>query len=66
MIAVNDPKEAFDLAQIQRHAQVARMLVERDPTTGARLGTRKARGRCQLLMDMYHLGHRHPQMGGAR
>jgi hypothetical protein len=66
MNILTDPKAVFDAGQAVRHVGVAKYLVERRPVTGERVGSRKARGRTQTLMDLYALGHRHPVMGGVR
>lgn len=60
MNILTDPMRVHDGAQLVRHVGVAKTLLERCPETGQRLGSRKARGRCQRLLDLYALGARHP------
>lgn len=60
MNILTDPQRVHDHAQTVRHIQVAKTLIARCPETGNRFGTRKARGRCQRLLDLYALGARHP------
>jgi hypothetical protein len=62
MNILTDPQRVHDHAQTVRHIQVAKTLIERCPETGNRFGTRKARGRCQRLLDLYALGARHPMI----
>lgn len=60
MNILTDPVRVHDGAQLVRHVRVAKTLIERNPDTGERCGTRNARGRCQRLLDLYALGARHP------
>lgn len=60
MNILTDPVSVHDGAQLVRHVRVAKTLIERCPETGKRLGTRKAIGRCQRILDLYALGARHP------
>ena len=60
MNILTDPQRVHDHAQTVRHIEIAKALIERCPATGVRFGTRKARGRSQLLIDLYALGERHP------
>lgn len=70
MQAINDPLTVHDHGQAIRHLKIARLLCERCPNTGQRLGSAKLRGNAQRLMDIHALGSRHPilaaQIGGAR
>jgi hypothetical protein len=70
MEVLNDPLRVHDMAQAIRHRNIAKVLAERCPQTGERIGSPKLRGNAQRLMDMHALGSRHPilaaQIGGAR
>jgi len=70
MEIVTDPLTIHDHAQAMRHLRIARVLCERCPQTGERLGSAKLRGNAQRLMDIHALGSRHPmiaaKIGGAR
>lgn len=68
MEVLNDPLRVHDMAQAIRHRNIAKVLAERCPETGERLGHAKLRGNAQRLMDMYSIGTAHPLIwtGGAR
>ncbi len=60
MNILTDPVRVHDGAQLVRHVRVAKTLIERCPETGQRVGSRKLRGRCQRMLDLYALGTLHP------
>lgn len=68
MEVITNPLRVHDMAQAIRHRNIAKVLAERCPQTGERLGPAKLRGNAQRLMDMYAIGTAHPLIwnGGAR
>jgi len=53
MTANNDPFTLHDHGQAIRHLGVAKILIERCPVTGQRVGSRRARGNAGYLVNMY-------------